>query len=159
MINILNPGLKGLVSQQQDDIQQCPRWLNIKYSENLLFLSFKHFFLNHRHHTLPTEFQFESVFNLEFQPKFGIQLGMPIPMGINLGECRFWQMNHVWGLITCITHSNIFGALLHKEKLWKIWCEIALRRVLCKRDLALKNVRLQLSFWPHIHHGYIKNHI
>ncbi len=43
--------------------------------------------------TLPTdkvlklEFQFESVFNLEFQPKFGIQLGIPIPMGINLGEC------------------------------------------------------------------------
>ncbi len=33
------------------------------------------------------EFQFESVFNLEFQPKFGIQLGIPIPMGINLGEC------------------------------------------------------------------------
>ncbi len=34
------------------------------------------------------EFQFKSVFNLEFQPKFGIQLGNPIPMGINLGECR-----------------------------------------------------------------------
>ncbi len=40
------------------------------------------------------EFEFESVFNLEFQPKFGIsddalgiQLGIPIPMGINLGEC------------------------------------------------------------------------
>ncbi len=29
----------------------------------------------------------ESVFNLEFQPKFGIQLGIPIPIGINLGEC------------------------------------------------------------------------
>ncbi len=28
------------------------------------------------------------IFNLEFQPKFGIQLGVPIPMGINLGECR-----------------------------------------------------------------------
>ena len=34
--------------------------------------------------TLPTdqlfnlEFQFESVFNLEFQPKFGIQLEIPI---------------------------------------------------------------------------------
>ncbi len=44
-------------------------------------------------YTLPTdqlfnmEFQFESVFNLEFQPKFGIQLGNPISMGINLGEC------------------------------------------------------------------------
>ncbi len=44
-------------------------------------------------HTLPTdqlfnlEFQFESVLNLEFQPKFGIQIGIPIPMGINLGEC------------------------------------------------------------------------
>ncbi len=42
--------------------------------------------------TLPTdqlfnlEFQFESVFKLEFQPKFGIQLGNPIPIGINLGE-------------------------------------------------------------------------
>ena len=35
-------------------------------------------------YTLPTdqlfnlEFQFESVFNLEFQPKFGIQLEIPI---------------------------------------------------------------------------------
>ncbi len=29
----------------------------------------------------------ESVFNLEFQPKSGIQLGIPIPMVINLGEC------------------------------------------------------------------------
>ncbi len=28
-----------------------------------------------------------SIFNLEFQPKFGIQLGIPISMGINLGEC------------------------------------------------------------------------
>ncbi len=27
------------------------------------------------------EFQVQSVFNLEFQPKFGIQ---PVPMGINL---------------------------------------------------------------------------
>ncbi len=33
------------------------------------------------------EFQFESAFNLEFRPKFSIQLGIPIPMGINLGEC------------------------------------------------------------------------
>ena len=24
---------------------------------------------------------------MEFQPKFGIQLGIPIPMGINLEEC------------------------------------------------------------------------
>ncbi len=43
--------------------------------------------------TLPTdqlflEFQFESTFNLDFQPKFGILLGNPIPMGINLGECE-----------------------------------------------------------------------
>ena len=44
-------------------------------------------------HTLPTdqllnlEIQFESVFNLEFQPKFGIQIGIPIPMGMDLGEC------------------------------------------------------------------------
>ena len=46
-----------------------------------------------RNYTLPTdqlfklEFQFESVFNFEFQPKFGIQLGIPTLMGINLGEC------------------------------------------------------------------------
>ncbi len=33
------------------------------------------------------EFQFESVINFEFQPKFGIQLGIPIPMGLILGEC------------------------------------------------------------------------
>ncbi len=44
-------------------------------------------------YTLPTdqlfnlEFQFESVLKVEFQPKFGIQLGIPISMGINLGEC------------------------------------------------------------------------
>ena len=44
-------------------------------------------------YTLPTdqlfnlEFQFKSVFNLEFQPEFGIQLGIPILMEINLGEC------------------------------------------------------------------------
>ena len=44
-------------------------------------------------YTLPTdqqfnlEFQFVSVFNLEFQPKSGIQVGIPISMGINLGEC------------------------------------------------------------------------
>ncbi len=33
------------------------------------------------------EFHFKSVFNLEFQPKFGIKLGFPILMEINLGEC------------------------------------------------------------------------
>ncbi len=33
--------------------------------------------------TLPTDQQFK----LEFQPEFGIQLGIPILMGINLGEC------------------------------------------------------------------------
>ncbi len=33
------------------------------------------------------EFQFESVLNVEFQPEFGIQLGIPILMEINLGEC------------------------------------------------------------------------
>ena len=33
------------------------------------------------------EFQFESIFNLKFQPKFGIQLVIPLPMEINLGEC------------------------------------------------------------------------
>ncbi len=43
--------------------------------------------------TLPTdllfnlEFKFESIFNLELQPKFGIQLEISIPMGIYLGEC------------------------------------------------------------------------
>ena len=43
-------------------------------------------------YTLPTdqlfhlEFQFQSVFNLEFQPEFGIQLGILIPKGIkNVG--------------------------------------------------------------------------
>ncbi len=37
------------------------------------------------------ESQFESVLNLEFQPKFGIQLGISISMGINLGECTFTE--------------------------------------------------------------------
>ena len=35
------------------------------------------------------EFQFKSIFKLEFQAEFGIQPGIPIPMGINLGECTF----------------------------------------------------------------------
>ncbi len=45
-------------------------------------------------YTLPTdqlfnlEFQFKSAFNLDFQPEFGIQLGTPILIGINLGGCR-----------------------------------------------------------------------
>ncbi len=45
-------------------------------------------------YTLPTdqlfnlEFQFESMFNLEFQAEFVVQLGIPILMSINLGECR-----------------------------------------------------------------------
>ncbi len=34
-------------------------------------------------YTLPMD----QLFNLEFQPKFGIQLGIPIPMGKNLGQC------------------------------------------------------------------------
>ncbi len=39
-------------------------------------------------HTLSQRInQFKSVFNLEFQPKFGFQLGIPIQMGIDLGEC------------------------------------------------------------------------
>ncbi len=33
------------------------------------------------------EIQFQSVFNLKFRPKFGIQLATPIPMVINLWEC------------------------------------------------------------------------
>ncbi len=33
------------------------------------------------------EFQFKSVFNLEFQPEFGIQLWIPILVVINLGDC------------------------------------------------------------------------
>ena len=37
-------------------------------------------------------FKFESVFNLEFQPEFGIQIGIPILMGINLGECECGSM-------------------------------------------------------------------
>ncbi len=72
-------------------------------------------------YTLPTdqlfnlEFQFESVFNLEFQPKFGIQLGIPIPMRINLGECRdgtilvlvseistYWQFFSAIGILVSV---------------------------------------------------------
>ena len=37
-------------------------------------------------------FKFKSVFNLEFQPEFGIQVGIPILMGINLGECMKVQI-------------------------------------------------------------------
>ncbi len=38
-------------------------------------------------HLFNLEFLFKSVFNLKFQPKFGIQLGSPISIGIHLGEC------------------------------------------------------------------------
>ena len=31
----------------------------------------------------------KSGFNMEFQPNFGIQPGIPIPMGVNLGECSW----------------------------------------------------------------------
>ncbi len=45
-------------------------------------------------YTLPTdqlfnlEFQFEFILNLVFQPMFGIQLRISIPVRIDLGECR-----------------------------------------------------------------------
>ncbi len=42
------------------------------------------------------EFQLKSVFSLEFQPEFGIQLGIPILMGINLGECRVHFNRLLW---------------------------------------------------------------
>ena len=48
---------------------------------------------------LNLEFQLESVFNLEFQPKFDIQLGIPIPLGINLGECIQQRTYHTKGEI------------------------------------------------------------
>ncbi len=35
---------------------------------------------------------------MEFQPKFGIQLGTPISMGLNLGECSgFMGYGDLWG--------------------------------------------------------------
>ncbi len=52
-----------------------------------------HFMSPYIMYTLPTDqlfnldFQFKSVFNLEFQAKFGIQHGIPTLMGLNLGEC------------------------------------------------------------------------
>ncbi len=55
-----------------------------------------------QNYTLPTdqpfnfEFQFKSVLNWEFQPKFGIQLGIPISMGINLRECITSVTSDMW---------------------------------------------------------------
>ena len=49
------------------------------------------------------EFQFKSVFNLKFQPKFGIQLGIPISMAINLGECS--------APLRCLTIT--FSSIIH----------------------------------------------
>ncbi len=50
------------------------------------------------------EFQSKSVFKLEVQAEFGIQLGIPSLMGINLGECReegeTWDSN---------PQGNVFG--------------------------------------------------
>ena len=54
------------------------------------------------------EFQLESLFNLEFQPKFGIQLGIPIPIGINLGECITWGQ---------FVHIQLGGASQHAQLL------------------------------------------
>ena len=42
---------------------------------------------NHEMTLFNLEFQFESGFNFKFQPKFGIQHGIPIPKGIDLREC------------------------------------------------------------------------
>ena len=39
-------------------------------------------------HQFNWEFQFKSVFKLEIQAEFGIQLGILILMGINLRECN-----------------------------------------------------------------------
>ncbi len=61
---------------------------------------------------LPTLFQginysiwFESVFNFEFQPKLGIQLGIPILMGINLGYCIVLQLLAFCESCTCCMFS------------------------------------------------------
>ncbi len=71
-----------------------------------------HFYLSHYfYYTLSTdqlfnlEFQVESIFNLEFQPKLDVQLGIPIPMGINLGEC----MTHRNYEIPIESQWNIFN--------------------------------------------------
>ncbi len=63
------------------------------------------FVVAYQHHTLPKdkpfnlEFQIESVFKLEFQSKFGIQLGIPILVGLNLGECIHGSLKQ---RITCL---------------------------------------------------------
>ena len=49
--------------------------------------------LSQRIQQFSLEFQIESIFKLEFQPEFGIQLGIPILMGINLGECNVLLCN------------------------------------------------------------------
>ena len=33
---------------------------------------------------------------MEYQPKFGIQIGFPIPIGIDLGECGFYWLENLW---------------------------------------------------------------
>ncbi len=74
------------------NIEMAP--LSSHFGSSVFFLQCLLETLRNTIYTLPAvelfylDFQFESVFNLEFQPKFGIQLGIPIPMGINLGECN-----------------------------------------------------------------------
>ena len=75
-------------------------------------------------YTLPTdqpfnlEFQFKFEFNLEFQPKFSIQLRIPIPMGINLGECkvndlffRVYRKSIIYGMTLYYTSESVCMAV------------------------------------------------
>ena len=64
------------------------------------------------HCTLPTdpqfnlEIQFKSVFKLEFQAGFGIQLGIPILLGKNLGECVQGE-----GFLSSCQHRRLLSVL------------------------------------------------
>ena len=52
------------------------------------------------------EFQFESLFNFDIQPKCGIQLGIPILILINLGECvELTHIDHV-EMLQVLTQNN-----------------------------------------------------
>ena len=53
------------------------------------------------------EFPFESVLNLEL-PKIGIGLGIPILMGINLGECDTMQWRYTWRSVNITPENKLF---------------------------------------------------
>ncbi len=96
---VIPKGAKGLtneiISFQQNSVSFFwKRWMH----DNIIYFGWNLCTLpNDQQFNL--EFQFKSIFKLEFHPEFGFQLGIPILMGINLGECG-WIFLLLWNSYT-----------------------------------------------------------